>query len=142
MLDIPVHLFRVTVTFNPMNRSIVLLSDDFIVDTDLSNRQLPIPQGISLIVLDLITLPGFVGDPAEWNNPAITWLNSDLTPMNSTPDVFLVQTFNPGHITIVDFNTVKQPNSHRFNVNLLYAGQPISSDPTIINEPPMQPGVG
>ena len=141
MLDIPVHLFRVTVTFNPLNSSIVLLSDDFIVDTNLTQRQLPIPQGISLIVLDLITLPGFVGDPATWGNPAITWFNTDGIEI-PRPDVFLVQSFYPGHITIVDFNTVKQSNPHQFNVNLLYAGQPISSDPTIINEPPMQPGVG
>ncbi|HSS79310.1 MAG TPA: hypothetical protein VLV54_21495 [Thermoanaerobaculia bacterium] len=142
MLDIPVHLFRITVAFNALNSTIILFSDDFIVDTDLTHRRLPIPQGISLIVLDLNTLPGFTGDPAEWNTPALTWYNDAGSELASAPEVFLVQPFLPNHITIVDFNTAKSQNSHRFDVNLLYAGEPFSSDPIIINEPPMQPGVG
>lgn len=147
MLNMSVHLFRVTVTFNPSNpdplQKIVLISDDFKVDTSLNHRRLPIPQGIALIVFDLITLPGGEALPAEFAPEPLTWFGTgDPPPPIDQPAVFLVQAFHPNHLTIVDFNTVKVENSHPFNVNVLYDGVPYSSDPVIVNEPPMQPGQG
>lgn len=146
MLNIPVRLFRLTVVFNPLNpdpqQKITLISDDFQIDTNLSQHPLPIPQGISMIVFDLITLPGVAGPLAEFDpEGAVTWFD----PNNPTeeilqPTAFLVQAFNPNHLTIVDFNTAKVQNSHPFNLNVLYQGDRFSSDPVIVNEPPMQPG--
>jgi hypothetical protein len=143
----PVHLFRVTITFNPLNpdplQKIILISDDFKIDAVLNNRQLPIPQGIALIVFDLITLPGGAASPAEFASTPLTWFSADSPPSEiDMPTTFLMQAFHPDHLTLVDFNTVKARNSHPFNVNILYDGVLFSSDPMIVNEPPVQPGQG
>ncbi|HSS50513.1 MAG TPA: hypothetical protein VLX28_16375 [Thermoanaerobaculia bacterium] len=160
MLNIPVRVFRITVVFNPLNpdptQKIALLSDDIQVDTIVNQHTLRIPQGIALIVLDLMTLPG--GEeafPAEFFEEPLTWLNPNIaelpppppvppllpSPWSVTqPEVFLVQRFIPNHLTIVDINTVKQENSHPVNVNVTYGGELYSSDPIIVNEPPMPVG--
>jgi hypothetical protein len=151
MQEPSVKMFRVTVLFNPTNLSnpVTLVCDDFLVDQSLNGRQLSIPQGISLIVLDLLQLPG--GDPSV---PAavfgingtnaegtIQWFDPDnLSIEIPTPTVFLVQSFFPSHCTIIDVNTDKNQNPHPFTVNVFYGGRSYPQDPTIVNEPPMPVG--
>jgi len=145
MMEIPVRLFRVTVVFNPLNIGgprgpITLLSDDFYIDQALdSGHPLSLPQGISLIAFDLMTLPGTPpgGDPARQANfdetAPITW------PSGPSP-ALLVQPYKPTHCVIVDFNTDKVVNEHPFVVNVMYDESPFPSDPIIVNEPPMPVG--
>jgi hypothetical protein len=156
MLQPSVKLSRVTVFFNPTSllvpdvNPIYLWCDDFYVDQSVDGNAISIPQGITMIAFDLIQLPG--GDPliapasfgTEPGNveSTITWFDPEDpdNPTSTAPAVFLVQSFSPSHCTVIDFNTVKTQNSHKFWVNVFYGGTPYNQDPTIINQPPMPVG--
>lgn len=137
MLELTVKMFRITVLFNPTNLEspISLVCDDFRGAPVINNGEIPVPQGLSLIVLDLVTLPGGTAAPAEFAEDPITWL-LDNGPIPK-PEVFTVQRFLPYHVTLLDFNTVKFEHSHDFNVNIMYDGQLYQGDPTIVNLPPI-----
>ena len=147
MLNVPVHLFRVTVLFNPLSLSaglnpITLVSDDFYVDEALNGRALSIPQGLSLIVFDLMQLPGGAASvpAAEFAGAStILWTNPDDPTGDPlpTPSAFQVQTFAPSHCNMLDFNTAKTRNFHPFTVNVTYNNVTYPQDPTIVNEPPV-----
>jgi hypothetical protein len=88
-----------------------------------------------------MTLPGFAGLPAAFASAPLTWFDpNDPNVVIPQPAVFLVQSFWPGHLTLVDFNTVKQENEHPFDINVVYNDVTYSSDPVIVNEPPMPVG--
>jgi hypothetical protein len=140
MQELTVKMFRVTVLFNPTNLEspISLVCDDFRGAPVINNGQIPVPQGLALIVLDLVTLPGGTASPAEFAEEPITWLGEgEPPPIIPKPEVFTVQRFLPYHVTILDFNTVKFEHSHDFNVNITYDGQTYQGDPTIVNQPPI-----
>jgi len=136
MQSLTVNMFRVTVVFNPMNlgNPITLLCDDITVGASANGRQLLIPQGISVIGLYIMTLPGGSGSQALFAETPITWLNE------VSANAFIVQSWGFGHVTIVDFNTVREATQHPFNVNVTYEGTTYAQDPTIVNEPPMPVG--
>lgn len=105
-------------------------------------KDLPIPQGISLIVLQLIPVNTVVGGPQpqfptypiEW----FEWLDDGITTRAMPqPEWFQVQRFNEIRCTIVDFNTAlrNENNRHPFNVVVAYNNKTYGSDPTIVNEP-------
>jgi hypothetical protein len=144
MHNFPVYVVRITAIFNPLNpdpdQKLALLSDDFQIDTILNKHSLSIAQGINVIVFDLMTLPGGTADPAEFVPDPITWLDPTTGDPVPKPETFIVQKFMPNHLNLIDFNTVKVQNQHPFNINVLYDSVVYSSDPIIVNEPPMQPG--
>jgi hypothetical protein len=141
--NFPVYVVRITAIFNPLNpdpdQKLALLSDDFQIDTILNKHSLSIAQGINMIVFDLMTLPGGTTDPAEFAPDPITWLDPTTGEPVPKPETFIVQKFIPNHLNLIDFNTVKVQNQHPLNINVLYDGVGYSSDPVIVNEPPMQP---
>jgi hypothetical protein len=133
MENLSVNLFRITVVFNPTNigNPITLLCNDIQVGESANGKQLLIPQGIAVIGLYVMTLPGGDGTQASFANEPVTWLNG------TSANAFIVQSWDSGHVTIIDFNTVREASPHAFNVNVTYNGQTYSQDPTIINQPPI-----
>ena len=149
MEKLNVNLFRITVVVNPLTLppsngnvpvdapdGITLLCNDIIVGERANNMSLLIPQGIAVIGFYVITLPGGTAGiaPASFANTPIEWQD------DVSANAFLVQNWNSGHFTVVDFNTVRLRSEHPFNVFVSYSGVTYFSDPTIINEPPMPTG--
>ena len=103
------------------------------------SKQLRVSQGISLIVLELITLNQGDGPEAQFPTYPIEWfVNQEGSPYNTPvaqPGGFEVHWHNPRQCTIVDTNTALFQNSHPFNVVVAYKNKTYGSDPTIVNEP-------
>jgi hypothetical protein len=139
MEKLTVNIFRITVAFNPKNidtpeSPVTLYCDDIALGESANGKQLLIPQGIAVIGLYVMTLPGGNGTQASLADTPVTWLNE------VSANAFLVQSWGSGHATIVDFNMVRQPSEHPFEVNVFYNDRVFTQDPTIVNEPPMPVG--
>lgn len=109
---------------------------------DPGTKDLTVPQGISLIILQLThqdlpdgaPKPEFPTYPIEW----FEWLDDGTTTRAvQQSEWFQVQRFNEIRCTIVDFNTalINEKNRHPFNVVVAYNNKTYGSDPTIVNEP-------
>ena len=129
--------FQLLVEFHPDR---IPLGEDPITITspNLIDDQLSVPQGIGMIVFTLVTIGG--SSQASFPTYPIEWFEQNgnqQTPI-SQPEGFLVQWHNPTHCTIVDFNSAVTSHAHPFNVVAAYEGKTYGSDPTIINDPPIE----
>lgn len=133
MQSLAVNLFRITVVFNPTNMGnpLTLLCDDIELGESGNGKSLMIPQGIAVIGLYIMTLPGGDGTQASFADAPIEWLNG------ISANAFIVQSWDSGHVTIVDFNTVRLVSPHPFTVRVKYGEQTFQQDPTIVNQPPI-----
>lgn len=127
-----VEIHQAEVLFNPLNETLKL--NGFGVDHTLT-----LGQGIHMIVLTLKTeLPDEAEGPgAMFPAYPVVWVADAGEPIRQ-PDYLQVQWHDASHFTIVDFNTVSKERRHRFNILVSYGGKTYGSDPTIINEPPIQ----
>jgi hypothetical protein len=151
-----VNLFRFTVIVNPSlldpsdrinSPGVTLMCNDILLGQPANGQSLVIPQGIAMIGFYLITLAAAGDAQAEFFtvNPSITPPpSSPLGPITWTSDepttAFLVQSWDLTHVTIIDFNMVANRTEHKFSLNIIYNNVIYTQDPTIVNEPPMQPG--
>jgi len=103
------------------------------------SKNLPIPQGIGLIVLEVVTLPLGSVPEAQFPTYPIEWFVNNGGEFNTPiaqPECFQVHWYNPRQCTVVDTNTALFENSHPFNVVVAYENKTYGSDPAIVNEPP------
>lgn len=131
---------QLNVEFNPANLTSpegpVSISGPFITIPPNPTRLLLIPQGITLIVFNLIPLlPGEDAQPQFPTYP-IEWFNESGSTI-SQPDCFDVHWYNPNQCTVVDFNSALQAQPHTFNVVVAYKNKTYGTDPTIVNQPPI-----
>lgn len=108
---------------------------------DMSGINIPVEQGITMLVFQAVTLHQGEGPEAQFPTYPIEWFmpNSEgnNTPI-AQPECFDVHWYNPRQCTVVDNNTALVQNSHPFNVVIAYNNKTYGSDPVIINEPPVQ----
>jgi hypothetical protein len=109
------------------------------ISTNLIDRRLTVPQGITMIVFLLETINSPSSEVAVFQTSPIQWFQADGTTPAPTPKMFIVQRLGDQNITILDFNSTPPPSplSHTFNIVVAYGGQTYGSDPTIVNEPPI-----
>jgi|GEM_PF-3208608 len=101
-------------------------------------KQLLIPQGISLIVFEVVTEPPGSIPEAQFPTYPIEWF-TPTEPFNTPiaqPECFQVHWYNPRQCTVVDTNTALFGNQHPFNVVVAYENKTYGSDPVIVNQPP------
>ena len=143
MQILSVTMYNVLVTFNA-----AALTDPeqqlFTFGGDASGEGAPLSvfSGLGLVVFQLQTENGdgsaaaFLSSPIQWFDQSAP--GGPLTPIVQ-PAAILVQWFDANHFTVVDFNSAQVSNTHPYNVVVSYGGQIYGSEPSIINEPPMQP---
>jgi hypothetical protein len=102
------------------------------------SKNLRVPQGIGLIVFEVVTLPLGSTPEAQFPTYPIEWFTNNGGEFNTPiaqPESFEVRWYNPRQCTVIDTNTALFENSHPFNVVVAYKNNTYGSDPTIINEP-------
>lgn len=124
-----INMTTVQVSFDPATSSL---------STDIPPTGISVPQGISMIVLQLSTSDAGPTSPqAVFQTVPIQWFDfANPTLPTRQADTYLVQRVSDFQFTIVVFNSAPVPVSHRFNIVVAYDGKTFGADPVIINEPP------
>jgi hypothetical protein len=102
-----------------------------------ADGQLHLPQGISMLVFNMLPTNGGSGLQARIPVYPIQWLDAASNPTEAPPYA-QAQWFNHRRFTLVMFNSslVDEDNQHRFNFAVVYDGKTYGNDPIIINDPP------
>ena len=140
MADPILSMFQITVEFNPENINNPEQNPITILGPFNSENQLLVPQGISLIVFQVVTVNQGDGPEAQFPTYPIEWFVNNGGEFNTPiaqPESFKVHWLNPRQCTIVDTNTALFTNEHPFNVLVSYENNTYGTDPTIVNQPPI-----
>jgi hypothetical protein len=142
MADARLSYFKIDVEFNPnaiTNQEIPMFT--FTMDGEpLPDNTLTVPHGIGMIVFNLHTpINPEQDEQALFQTYPVQWLDPEnLSRPILTPHMFHVQRIGDQTFTLLDFNSAQSPTTHQFNLVVLYRGKTYGSDPTIVNEPPIQ----
>lgn len=142
-------LIPVQVTFHPgaigTSRPLFTFILDGVVIPPGEIMYIRVPSGIGMIVFQLDTAEG--SEQAYFQTEPIQWFGTDLdgnrvnTPL-PLPSSFSFDRVNDTLLKVVDFNSNLSPlpadKNHWFNLIVAYEGNTYGSDPSIVNEPPIQ----
>lgn len=103
------------------------------------DNPLSIPQGVSTITFSLEVIDGEPDGLVAFPTFPIEWFDAEdpETPV-AQPEWFTIQRLNSAYFVVVDFNSAPVRMNHPFNVLVSYQNRTYGSDPTIVNEPPIQ----
>lgn len=126
-----VFIYQIDVSFDTTTLE-VSLGDDMPAD-----GKLHLPQGISMIVFNMLPTNGGSGLQARIPVYPIQWLDAAGIPV-AAPPYAQAQWYNHRRFTLVMFNSalIDEDNEHRFNFSVVYDGKTYGNDPIIINDPP------
>ena len=150
MIELPLNLLRIQVTFNPDNIGSLDPEENplFTFSGDIEGTNIPIPSGIAMIVFNLDTAPTTIlpaPAPAVFQTSPIQWFEtaeggSSTNNPTLLPGMFMFQRIGDTTVTLLDFNSNQSEElvntNHWFHIVVVYNTFTYGSDPTIINQPP------
>jgi hypothetical protein len=139
----------IEVTFHPENIGTESSIFTFSGDIELPAKTIKIPQGIGMIIFNLLTAPTtanpapppalFQTAPVEWFETTPEGIATNVPKL--APHMFVFQRIGDTTLTLLDFNSnqidTDFDKNHPFNLVITYDGQTYGSDPVIVNEPPV-----
>lgn len=142
---VPVNLLKIDATFHTEN----ICSPDpaaklFTFSGDITDGVIEVPQGIGMIIFNLITSPETV-EPALFQTAPVQWFKtaSDGSNLNEPvllPDMFMLHRLGDKTVTLIDFNSNQSDalaeKKHWYNLVVVWKTKTYGADPSIVNLPP------